>query len=112
MNTYQIIAAALVLAVSIVGQEIQAQEAPSALSLEERMSIIERKDENDQEAAAAKAKDGATATAGKDGFTIKSNDGSFALKVGGLVQEDYRDYHSDHGAYQFADQFLVRRARI
>ncbi len=86
--------------------------SPPAQSLEQRLAILERKYENDQEAAAAKAKDGAGAVAGKDGFQLKSNDGNFTLKVGGLVQGDYRNYFGDHGSFQFADQFLVRRARI
>ncbi len=91
--------------------------APAAVpssTVEERLAILERKYENDQEAAATKAKDGFGVTANvKDGFQIKSNDGDFALRIGGILQGDYRDYLGDHNtAPQITDTFLLRRIRL
>jgi phosphate-selective porin OprO/OprP len=87
------------------------EEITSPQTLEQRLAILERKYENDQEAAAVKAKEGASVTAGKDGFAIKSNDGNYSLKITGYAQFDYRDYLGDHGSTQVADQFLLRRVR-
>src|SRR3954471_8176475 len=69
-------------------------------SLEQRNAVLERKFENEQEAAAARAKEDSGVTTGKDGFQIKSNDGNYSLKISGLIQADYRDYLGDHGATQ------------
>lgn len=82
-----------------------------SLTVEQRLAILERKYENDHEAAAAKTKSDASVQASKDGFFIKSNDGAYSLRLGGYVQADYRDYLGDHGSTQFADQFLLRRVR-
>jgi phosphate-selective porin OprO/OprP len=87
-------------------------EEPAAVSVEERLSILERKYENDQEAAAARAKDAPALTANaKDGFSIKSPDGSFALKIGGYFQADQRFFLNDN-AKTLADTFLIRKARL
>lgn len=81
-------------------------------ALERRYNVLERKLENDHEASAAKAKDGASVTASAgDGFTIKSADKSFALKLTGYSQLDGRFYlHDKAGA--LANTFLIRRARV
>jgi phosphate-selective porin OprO/OprP len=50
-------------------------------------------------------------TAGTEGFSIKSNDGAYSLRITGVVQTDYRDYFQDHNATQFNDQFVLRRVR-
>lgn len=97
---------------SNIRAEDQAPPTDTNLSVEQRLAILERKYENDQEAAANKAKDSANFTANKDGFQVKSNDGNFNLKIGGLLQTDLRDFLGDHGSFQFTDQFLIRRARI
>jgi phosphate-selective porin OprO/OprP len=79
--------------------------------LEQRYNILERKYENDQEAVAPKAKDAPSFTAGgQDGFTLKSADKNFLLKLTGFVQADGRFYLNDTAGI-FADQFLVRRVR-
>lgn len=84
-------------------------EAPTAPSVEQRLSILERKYEIDQEEAAKKKAEGSTVTSGESGFSIKSNDGKSQLKIAGYVQLDHRDYLSDNDA--FTDQFLLRRVR-
>jgi phosphate-selective porin OprO/OprP len=92
---------------SIAGK-LKAEETPPS-SVEERLSILERKYEVDQEAAAARAPEAATLTAGKDGVEIKTSDGNFSLRLSGYLQVDYRDYLDDQN--QFADQFLLRQVR-
>jgi phosphate-selective porin OprO/OprP len=80
--------------------------------LEQRTAILERKSENDQDAAADKAKTAQTVTAAPgDGFTLKNADKSFVLKLQGYVQSDLRTYINDK-ASALANQFLIRRARF
>ena len=78
-------------------------QTPQPQTLEERLAILERKVQLDQEAAPARAKDGSGAVA-RDGFAVKSNDGLTQLKISGLIQADYRASNS-------VDQFLLRRVR-
>lgn len=80
--------------------------------LEQRYNILERKVELDQEAAATKAKDGASVTASAgDGFTIRNADKSFSLKFAGYTQGDARFYLRDRSK-ALTDTFIVRRARL
>ena len=58
--------------------------------LEQRISILERKLENAEEEAATRAKSGATVSAGERGFSIRSNDGQYDLKLRLLAQADWR----------------------
>lgn len=62
-------------------------------TIEQRLSILERKYEIDREEAAARA-------------AAKPAD----LKINAYIQSDYRDYLSDNDA--FTDQFTLRRARV
>jgi len=84
-------------------------DAPSQESLEQRVRILERKLENAAEEAANRAKSGATVTAGERGFSIKSADGSFDLKLRLLAQVDGRFVLDPEPA--FNDTFLLRRLR-
>ena len=83
--------------------------------LEQKVRILERNVEIDQEAAAAKAKENAKVTAGPEGWTIKSSDDAFKLHVGGDIQVDSRAYEgtrlSSPPGTQSPDAFLIRRAR-
>jgi phosphate-selective porin OprO and OprP len=80
--------------------------------LEQRYNILERKVENDQEAAATKAKDAQSVTAnGADGFQFRNADKSFALRIGGYVQADGRFYLADDAKTQ-TNNFLIRRSRL
>ncbi len=80
-------------------------------ALQQQLLILQRKAEIAAEADAEKAKTGVTPTAsGKDGFSFKSDDGNFTLKVRGYVQLDGRAYLDD-GDDRYIDQFLLRRAR-
>lgn len=84
---------------------------PSSQTLEQRLSILERKLEITEEAASPKAKEAITPkTSGTDGFQLQNADKSFVLKIRGLLQTDSRQYVSDQAGNQ-TSQFLVRRAR-
>ncbi len=60
-------------------------------------------------ATAAKTRQAATANA-KDGFSIKSADGQYSLRLRGYAQADGRFYPSDD-ADALSNNFLLRRAR-
>ena len=78
--------------------------------LEQKLRILERQKEVEQEVSAGKAKDAATVSAGKDGFVIKSADGAYQLKIRALVQSDGRFWSEDR-ARPSTDTFELRRAR-
>lgn len=77
--------------------------------LDQRIRILERQLENQQEAADAKSKESAKVTADSKGFTIQSANGDYALSLGGVLQTDARFFNGDGSAAGFADQFLLRR---
>ncbi len=79
--------------------------------LDQQVRILQRLRELAADSAAAAAKDKVTATASpKDGFSIKSADGKFALRLKGLVQTDGRFFLSDD-AIPLTNTFFLRRAR-
>lgn len=81
--------------------------------LEQQIAILKRQIENSKEEAATKAKDAPVITANvKDGFSIKSADDAFKLRVRGLVQADARVFTSTSKEVAgTGDTFLIRRAR-
>jgi phosphate-selective porin OprO and OprP len=78
--------------------------------LDQKIRVLDRKDELDKEQAAEKAKTAPQVTAGKDGFSLKSADGSFVLKLRGYVQLDGRFFQSDDQR-PATDTFTLRRVR-
>lgn len=78
--------------------------------LDQRIRVLERQLENQQEASDAKAKESAKVTADSKGFTIQSANGDYALSLGGLLQTDARFFTGDTSGAAFADQFVLRRA--
>ena len=60
--------------------------------LNQKVKVLERKDENNEEAAVAKKKEAPVIKAGEKGFSIESADGKNSIKLGGLVQYDYRNF--------------------
>jgi phosphate-selective porin OprO/OprP len=78
--------------------------------LDQEVRVLKRLRELAADSAAAAAKDKVTATAGKDGFSIKSADGKFAIRLKGLLQADGRFFVSD-SAVPATNTFFVRRAR-
>lgn len=99
---------ALPVAAATAEETLSADERWQAL--DQKIRILERKLELDQEQAAAKAKEGASVSAGEKGFFIKSANGDHQLRLGGYVQLDGRFYLDDdkHGA---TDTFTLRRVR-
>ena len=80
--------------------------------LDQKIRVLQRLQELDKETATAKAKETPGVYAGKDGFYLKSGDGAFSLRLGGVVQADtrwYLDQSLPSGAAP--DNFLVRKAR-
>jgi phosphate-selective porin OprO/OprP len=78
--------------------------------LDQKVRVLERKDELRQEAEAEKAKTAPSVTAGKDGFSIKSADNAFVFKLRGYMQLDGRFFSKDEQKPGI-DTFTVRRAR-
>ena len=78
--------------------------------LDQEVKVAERKKELKEEDAATQAKNAASVTADTGGFTIKSNDGDFLLKIGADLQVDNRTYVGD-GSGAGADTILLRRVR-
>jgi phosphate-selective porin OprO/OprP len=95
-------------------QETQEQEIQKLQQkvdeLDQKLKAAERnkelKDEQDTEAA----KNAAIVTADTSGFTIKSSDGNFLLKVGADLQVDNRSFFGE-GSGSFVDTALLRRVR-
>ncbi len=82
--------------------------------LEQEIAILKRQLEVQKEEADKKAPETPIITASaKDGFSIKSPDESFKLKVRGLVQADARVYtdNKESLATNSTDNLLMRRAR-
>ncbi|MFT3869786.1 MAG: porin [Nibricoccus sp.] len=78
--------------------------------LDQKLRVIERKQELKDEDSAAKAKTTASVTAGAGGFAITSADKSFDLKLKALAQFDARFFLDDGAANR--DAFLLRRTRL
>lgn len=106
--------AALRLLSAQTSQETQEQEIQKLQQkvdeLDQKLKAAERnkelKDEQDTEAA----KNAAIVTADTSGFTIKSSDGNFLLKVGADLQVDNRSFFGV-GSGSFVDTALLRRVR-
>lgn len=79
--------------------------------LDQKVRVLERKLEIADEAAATKAKEAPTFTAGKDGFGWSSADKSYSLKLRGYAQADARTFLDDDDQ-KVSDTFLLRRARV
>jgi phosphate-selective porin OprO/OprP len=78
--------------------------------LDQKVRILERRGEVADEQAAEKAKSAASVTAGRDGFSIRSADNAFQLRLRGYVQLDGRFYQDEH-LRRGVDTFVIRRAR-
>ncbi|MBI2838767.1 MAG: carbohydrate porin [Acidobacteria bacterium] len=76
--------------------------------LEQKIKVLERLRELEAEKTKEKAKDAPTFGVGKDGFFLRSADGSFQMKFRGLYQTDGRFFT---GAPAVTDTLLLRRIR-
>ena len=118
-------AAGIVLGLATVGlvqqgvaqqDSTKADTVPASLEsridqLDQQVRILQRLRELAADSVAAAAKDKVSATASsKDGFSIKSADGKFAVRLKGLLQTDGRFFLSD-SAFPVTNTFFLRRAR-
>jgi phosphate-selective porin OprO/OprP len=95
----------------IVAQQDSTSLEARVNALDQQVRILQRLRELAADSAAAAAKDKVSATASsKDGFSIKSADGKFAVRLKGLVQTDGRFFLSD-SAIPVTNTFFIRRAR-
>lgn len=80
-------------------------------ALDQKIRVLERNRELDQEAALAKAKETPIITAGPEGFSISNADKSYRFKLGGYAQADGRFFYDDP-THALISTFNVRRARL
>ena len=78
--------------------------------LDQKLKVLERNRELEQEAAAAKAKEAPRISIGDQGFSLGSANGNFGVQLKGVLQVDSRSFFNDHGIVG-NDGFLLRRAR-
>jgi len=78
--------------------------------LDQKLRVLERKQEVKDEDAAAAAKTAAKLTVNDKGITLASGDGANSLRLRGLVQADSRWFFDSE--INNNDAFLIRRARL
>ena len=76
---------------------------------ESRLSLVERKEELIEEDLARRAATAPNISFNERGFVVRSADGNHALRLGGLLQMDDRQYVGQENDAN--NQFLIRRAR-
>lgn len=98
-----------------VAQQTPPDTGPPSLEarvdeLDQEIRVLQRLRELAADSAEQAARDRQSATANaKDGFSLKSADGKYVLKLRGYAQADARFVPGDAGA--FTNSFLLRRAR-
>ncbi len=92
----------------------QTQAAPTVeerlQELDQKIRILQRLRELEQEDAAKKKKETPVLVAGKDGFLFRSPDTTFQFRLRGYIQEDGRFFLADEER-PATDAFLLRRVR-
>jgi len=103
-------------AAAVLGSQTIAHSADDVESLkrqiqelDQKVRILERKTEVEDENAQSKSQAVPRLTAGPEGFSFSSADTNFVLKLRGYVQADARFYLDDH--IPANDTFLLRRVR-
>jgi len=77
--------------------------------LDQKVKVLERQREVDQEADAEKKKTVPTVSLGSAGLIVRSGDSNFLMNLHGYAQADGRFYLNDHNVAN--DTFLLRRVR-
>lgn len=98
------------LTVTMTAMAVAGEATPTTEELDQRLKILERKREIEQEAAAQKEKDTAKLSVGSSGFTLTSADNNYVLKIRGYVHADARVWGRDVKTTT-TDTFLLRRVR-
>ena len=108
---------ALLLTAGVIAPAFAADDATRIQELERKLQdldqkyrVLERRLEIEGEAAAEKAKTAPSMSIGAQGFSYRSNDTNFVLRIRGLLQADSR-FYIDDGGNNRNDTFLLRRAR-
>jgi phosphate-selective porin OprO/OprP len=78
--------------------------------LDRKVTILERKSNQEKETADSEARNAPKITFGERGFSLGSADGNFAINLRGVLQVDFRTFFRD-GGIKGNDGFLLRRAR-
>jgi len=114
----RILAVAVVLVNTLISKTVWADDTSSLEqrldNLEQQVAILKRQIENNKQDAADKAVTTPIITANsKDGFSIKSPDGNYSLKIGGYVQTEAREFGANNKEEQDENsEILARRVRL
>ena len=122
MNSIQRIALVAIVGISFGGANSIAQTAtaPGDVNLllqrieelEQKVKVLDRKNELGEEAAVEKAKTATSVSIGAGGFVVRSADTNFVLKIRGYAQVDGRFYPNDNSTTATRnDTLLIRRLR-
>jgi phosphate-selective porin OprO/OprP len=112
------LAAYLILAAGLPALQAQSEANDIAAlraqiqELDQKLRILERKQENNDAAAATAAAAAARVTLNDRGLTIASPDAANSLRVRGLVQLDHRAFFNDGTQGLVNNAFVLRRARL
>ena len=79
--------------------------------LDQKVRILARERELDQDAAAALAKTQPKLSVGSSGFIASSADSNFVFRLNGVLQVDSRTFFNDSANKNANDGFLLRRVR-
>lgn len=80
--------------------------------LDQKIRVLQRQQELDREAAAARTRETPTISSGKDGFWLRSADKAYQIRIGGIIQFDshwYPDKTAPIGGT--SDTFVMRKVR-
>ncbi|MFT3782632.1 MAG: porin [Nibricoccus sp.] len=80
--------------------------------LDQKLKVIERKQEIKDEDAATAAKTAPKIALSDKGFSFSSADGANVVKIRGLIQADSRLFFGDNGGTLVNNSFVLRRARL
>ena len=79
--------------------------------LDQKIRVLQRQQELDKEAAAARAKETPKVSTGKDGFWLRSADNDYQIRIGGVIQADSRWYPDKTTPTSATDSFVMRKVR-
>lgn len=90
---------------------LPAEPGPLAQELDQKIRVVERKNELATEAAEARAKEAPRVSIDRNGFAFRSADTNFSLRIRGDLQLDSRTFLADNPLSKGNESFLLRRAR-
>ncbi len=91
-------------------EESEAPADTGIEALDQKLRILERNRELEQESFVAKAKEAPVVSAGEEGFSISNADKSYRLRIGAQLQVDGKTFY-DNRAHLVSNSFVVRRLR-